>query len=68
MGDKASIDRQIQYYDALRSAVEEAVRAGQTEDEAAAGIHLPDFSDWGAYDDWFALNVRAIYRWVASQE
>ncbi len=68
VGDKASIDRQIQYYDALRAAVEEAVRAGQTEDEAAAGIQLPEFSGWDAYDNWFALNVRAIYRWVASQE
>ena len=67
VGDKASIDRQIQYYDALREAVEEAVRAGQSEDEAAASIHLEAFSHWGAYDDWFALNVRAIYRWVASR-
>ena len=66
-GDKGSIERQIAYYDALRAAVEEAVRAGQSEDEAAERIELADFSHWGAYDDWFSLNVRAMYRWVASQ-
>ncbi|MFQ5571427.1 MAG: MBL fold metallo-hydrolase, partial [Rhodothermales bacterium] len=66
-GDKASIERQIQYYDDLREAVEGAVRTGQTEDEAAASILLADYSTWGGYDDWFALNVRALYRWAASQ-
>lgn len=66
-GDKSSIERQIAYYEALRAAVEEAVRAGQTEDEAAASVQLPDFSHWGRYDEWFAMNVRAVYRWVAGQ-
>lgn len=66
-GDKSSIERQVQYYDALRAAVEEAVRSGQTEDEAAASIELPAFSEWGRYDDWFSMNVRAVYRWAAEQ-
>ena len=64
-GDRASIDRQVQYYTDLRRAVTEAVEAGLSEDEAAARVTLPDYSGWGRYDDWLELNVRGVYRWMA---
>ena len=67
-GDRASIDRQIRYYADLRRAVTEAVGQGLSEDEAAARVRLPMYRDWGAYGDWFELNVRAIYRWLVSSE
>jgi hypothetical protein len=63
----STIDRQVSYYAALRSAVEEAVAAGLSEDEAAASVELPDYSSFASYDEWFALNVRGMYRWVASR-
>ena len=64
-GDRSSIHRQIRYYDQIRSEVRKALDAGWSEDRAAAEIRLPEFSDWGQYDAWFPLNVRAIYRWMA---
>jgi len=67
VGDMATIDRQVAYYAALREAVEEAVAAGLSEDEAAASIQLDQFSGFDSYDEWFALNVRGMYRWVASR-
>jgi cyclase len=67
-GDRASIRRQGRYYGELRRAVTEAFRNGWSEDEAAARIRLEDFQHWGQYENWFPLNVRAIYRWVASGE
>lgn len=66
-GDKASIARQVQYYSDLRRAVERAVEQGWTEDQAAERIELPAYGSWGGYGDWFALNVRGMYRWVAAQ-
>ena len=66
-GDMGTIDRQVSYYAALRSAVEEAVAACLSEDEAAASVELPEYSSFVSYDEWFALNVRGMYRWVASQ-
>ena len=65
-GDRSSIHRQIRYYDQLRSEVRKALDAGWSEDRAADQIRLPEFSDWGQYDAWFPLNVRAIYRWMAA--
>jgi hypothetical protein len=59
--------RQIEYYRNLRSAVAEAVERGWTEDEAAERVRLPAYEDWGQYEQWFPLNVRAIYRWLVSE-
>ncbi len=67
-GDREAVDRQIQYYSDVRNAVTGAFRRGLSEDEAAAQIRLPAYSGWGAYDDWFELNVRAIYQWVAGSQ
>jgi glyoxylase-like metal-dependent hydrolase (beta-lactamase superfamily II) len=64
-GDMSTIDRQVAYYGALRAAVQEAVDAGWSEDEAAAQIQLPAFQDFGQYEEWFELNVRGLYRWMA---
>ena len=65
-GDRATIDRQIAYYEALRRAVTDAIGAGLSEDEAAASVRLPRYADWSRYDDWLELNVRAIYQWLAA--
>ena len=63
-GDVASVDRQIRYYNDLRTAVEAAVRNGLSEDEAANQITLDDYAHWSGYEDWFAMNVRGMYRWA----
>lgn len=67
-GDRAAIERQLDYYTDLREAVEEAVRAGLSEDEAAERVRLPQYRDWGGYAEWFALNVRGMYRWLAADQ
>jgi glyoxylase-like metal-dependent hydrolase (beta-lactamase superfamily II) len=64
-GDRAAIQRQIAYYDDLTAAVRAAFAQGLTEDQAAQRVHLDQYADWDNYEDWFPLNVRAVYRWVA---
>lgn len=64
-GDRAAVERQVAYYRDLRAAVEDAVRRGLTEDQAAEQVRLPQYASWGGYDDWFPLNVRAIHRWLS---
>ena len=65
-GDRSSIERQVAYYRDLQEAVAGAVRQGWSEDEAAQRVTLPQYRTWGGYEDWFPLNVRAVYRWVAA--
>ncbi len=67
-GDRASVRRQGRYYADLRAAVREAIERGWTEDEAAARVRLSEYADWGGYENWLPLNVRAMYRWLAEEE
>jgi glyoxylase-like metal-dependent hydrolase (beta-lactamase superfamily II) len=64
-GDRASIQRQIAYYDDLTSAVRDALARGWSEDQAAGEIRLDAYSDWDEYGEWFPMNVRGVYRWLA---
>ncbi len=66
-GDRATVDRQIRYYDDLRSAVAAALERGASEEEAVRSVRLPQYEQWRAYADWFPLNVQAIYRWLAER-
>jgi hypothetical protein len=61
-GDRASIQRQLAYYDDLRASVRQAVAQGLAEDQAAAQVRLPTYASWGQYEAWFPMNVRAMYR------
>ena len=65
-GDKASVDRQVRYYDDLRAAVAAAIARGASEDEAARTVQLPQYQQWGSYAEWFPLNVRGVYRGLAA--
>lgn len=67
-GDRATIERQRQYYLDLDEAVRAAVAAGLSEDETAARVLLEDYRDWGRYDDWRELNVRGMHRKITGSE
>ena len=64
-GNRASIHRQIQYYDDLQWAVRDALDRGWTEEQAAGEIRLDRYAGWDQYDSWFPMNVRGVYRWLA---
>ena len=65
-GDRATIQRQIAYYDDLTAAVRSAHARGWSEEQAAGEIRLPQYASWDQYETWFPMNVRGVYRWVAS--
>lgn len=62
-GNKATLQRQVDYFTALQQAAREALAAGWTEDQAAERIELEEYRYFSNYDDWFEGNVRAFYRW-----
>lgn len=66
-GRKSDVYEQIHYWTDVRSAVESAIEAGRSEDEAVADIDLPEYRDWGGYQDWFPMNVRTVYRHYAGE-
>jgi glyoxylase-like metal-dependent hydrolase (beta-lactamase superfamily II) len=64
-GNRATIQRQIAYYDDLTAAVRRAMADGLSEDQAAERIRLPAYASWDQYAAWLPLNVRAVYQWLA---
>jgi len=66
-GDRATIERQLQYYRDLDTLVRAAVEAGLSEDETAAQVRLEDYRDWARYDDWREMNVRGMYRKISTE-
>ena len=66
VGDRGTVERQLAYYADLRDAVQAALDDGLSEEEAMAQVRLDDYAHWGQYEEWFPLNVGAVYRWLAS--
>ena len=65
VGDRGTIERQLAYYADLRDAVQAALDEGLSEEEAMAQVRLDDYAHWGQYQEWFPMNVGAVYRWLA---
>lgn len=65
-GDRATIERQQQYYRDLAAAVRAATAQGLSEDETAAQVLLEDYRAWDRYEDWRELNVRGMYRKIST--
>jgi glyoxylase-like metal-dependent hydrolase (beta-lactamase superfamily II) len=66
VGDRSSIDRQLEYYRELRDAVQEQVEAGASKSETVERVRLPQYADWRGYDNWFSMNVDKMYDWLSS--
>ncbi len=66
VGNRASIDRQLEYYRALRDAVQEQVETGASKAETVERVRLPQHADWRGYGDWFSMNVDKMYDWLSS--
>jgi glyoxylase-like metal-dependent hydrolase (beta-lactamase superfamily II) len=64
VGDRGSVERQLRYYRELWDGVVTAVELGMSEDQTVATVQLPAYQDWDRYDEWFAMNVRGMYRAV----
>lgn len=67
VGDRRSVSRQLAYWSDLRALVAEALDKGLSEDEAADRLAAPAYAAWSQYEAWFPLNVRGMYRWLASR-
>jgi glyoxylase-like metal-dependent hydrolase (beta-lactamase superfamily II) len=61
-----AVERQLEYFEAVRAKATEALDIGLSEDQATASIDLPEYCHFSNYNDWFKGNVRGIYRWEKS--
>jgi glyoxylase-like metal-dependent hydrolase (beta-lactamase superfamily II) len=66
VGDRSSIDRQLEYYQELRDAVQTELDSGASREQAVERVRLPQYGEWRGYDDWFPMNVETMYDWLVS--
>ena len=55
-----------QYLEDLTAAVQSAIDAGKSVEEAQAEIKMEKYAEWGAYDDWLQENIAGAYRILTS--
>jgi cyclase len=66
VGDRSSVERQLQYYRDLRDAVQDAIDGGASKEEAVEHVDLQQYHDWQRYGEWFSMNVGKMYDWLSS--
>ena len=52
------------YMEELRAEVLAGLKAGKTEAELVETVTMDAYKDWAAYDNWRALNVQGMARWL----
>jgi cyclase len=62
LAKKDGIKQEREFLEALVSAVQEAIKAGKTMEDAAKTVKLPDYVKWTRYDEWLGENVKLVYR------
>ncbi len=62
--DLAQVARFRDMLVALRAAVDDAIRAGVSEEAAVREVRLPQYADIPRYADWLPHDVRAAYRYL----
>ncbi len=55
------------YLEKLLTVVKEAFKKGKTLDELKESIKLPEYKDWGHYEDWLTINIETACKEVAQE-
>ena len=64
VGNKADVAAGIVYLEELRAGVLEGLKAGKSVDELKASVKMEKYKSWGSYDQWRALNVEGMARYL----
>ncbi|MBI2162144.1 MAG: hypothetical protein HYU25_17500 [Candidatus Rokubacteria bacterium] len=64
VGRKEHVRLFREFMEDLRGEVLTHARAGRSLDEVKQLVKLPKYEKWGAYKEWFPLNVEGMYRHV----
>jgi glyoxylase-like metal-dependent hydrolase (beta-lactamase superfamily II) len=66
IGRKTDVAANLRYRDELRAAVAKAVAAGQTLEQAQAGVTMDAYKDWEFYEQQRPANVAGTYRAITA--
>jgi glyoxylase-like metal-dependent hydrolase (beta-lactamase superfamily II) len=64
MGTKSDVTAGRVYMEELRAQVLAGLKAGKSMEDLVQSVTMADYKSWGAYDDWRALNVQGMARFL----
>jgi hypothetical protein len=62
LGKKADVTANIRYREELKTAVQKAIAAGQSLEDAQKSVTMDAYKDWEFYDVQRPQNVAGMYR------
>lgn len=66
MGTKADVAAGREFMQKLREQVLTLMREGKSLEEIKQLVDMSEYKDWGAYENWFPLNVEGMYRHMSN--
>jgi glyoxylase-like metal-dependent hydrolase (beta-lactamase superfamily II) len=67
LGSKADITEHRVYLETLRDRVRAQMQAGKSLEEIKQAVTMEEYKNWGSYNDWRALNVEGMYRYLTTR-
>ncbi|MFQ5956438.1 MAG: MBL fold metallo-hydrolase [Candidatus Brocadiales bacterium] len=61
IGNKGDLALFRQYLERLLMVVKQEIEKGRTLTEMKESVKLPEYKDWGHYEDWLSVNIEAAY-------
>jgi len=65
-GSIEDVKQQAVYLRQLRAAVGEATKQGLTGDALVRAVPMQAYRQWGAFENWHALNVTGMAKWLSA--
>jgi len=65
-GSIEDVRLQIKYLSELRAAVGGAMKQSLTDEALVDAVPMQAYREWGAFDNWHALNVIGMAKWLAA--
>lgn len=67
LGSKADVAEHRIYLESLRDRVRAQMQAGKSLEEIKQAVTMEEYKNWGSYNDWRALNVEGMYRYLTTR-
>lgn len=67
LGNKDNLVEFRQYLEKLLTVVKQEIDKGKDLAEMKESIKLPEYKDWGHYQDWLGVNIEAAYNELSQQ-
>ena len=67
-GKKEDLIVYRQYFEKLQTVAKQEFEKGKTREEMKESLKLPEYKEWGHYDDWLSVNIETAYNELSRKQ